>query len=313
MPRWQLDVFGGLTVSIGRPGLVVLACLALLGLSGVASLARRVQALEAEVARLAGDRAGVGAREHTLEATVARQHRTLLEREGELETLRYQIEAVELQLDSIDYLSNQLRGELGLPPGEATWAGSAAPADGQGGPDMPPPPEAERIGLIQRRLAAGIAELVRLQVLLRERAAGAPAAAALEPADPRPANWPARGPVTSAFGRRVFRERPSFHTGIDIGLPYNTPVQATGHGIVVGSGWQPSYGRSVLLQHGDGYSTLYAHLASSLVKLGDRVAPGDPIGLAGSSGNSTGPHLHYEIWKDGQVLDPRPFMDGTGP
>ncbi len=104
---------------------------------------------------------------------------------------------------------------------------------------------------------------------------------------------------------------PSFHTGIDIAVAYGTPVQATADGIVLGSGWQPGYGWCVLLQHENGYNTLYAHLSALEVARGQVVRQGDVVGMSGSSGTSTGPHLHYEVWHDGQLLDPRPSMDGT--
>ena len=147
----------------------------------------------------------------------------------------------------------------------------------------------------------------RHQDLSRRRAAAANL-------DPRvyglPSNWPARGPVTSGYGWRSFRGRANFHSGIDIGLALGTLVQATGAGVVVGSGWQPSYGWCVLIQHAEGYNTLYAHLQSTLAQNGQTVRQGDAIGYSGSSGNSTGPHLHYELWKDGGTVDPRPSMDG---
>jgi murein DD-endopeptidase MepM/ murein hydrolase activator NlpD len=89
-------------------------------------------------------------------------------------------------------------------------------------------------------------------------------------------------------------------------------IQSTAPGTVVGSGWQPGFGWCVLIHHPGGYSTLYAHLSALLVEVGDQVALGAPLAYSGSSGNSTGPHLHYEIWKDGRPVDPRPFMDGVG-
>ena len=91
---------------------------------------------------------------------------------------------------------------------------------------------------------------------------------------------------------------------MDFSLPTGTEVLATADGTVVGAGWQPGYGHSVLLQHGEGYNTLYAHLSGPLVRVGDVVRRGAVIGLSGSSGNSTGPHLHYEIWRDGVLVDP---------
>jgi len=306
-----------LFIHIPRVLILLFILILLAGLFGVSTLAQRSRRLEAELARLSGEVAGARARERELETTIARQHQALQAAEGELDTIRFQIEAAELQLDGIDYLSNLIRQELELPPGSGTWAEGTAAGTPQGGAYEGATPDQARVALAQRRLAAGMADLYGLYDLARARGepAAAPesAAARVQPTEPWPANWPARGTVTSPFGWRIFSARPNYHTGIDIALPYRSQVMATGSGRVVGSGWQPGYGWCVLVQHAGGYSTLYAHLSDPLVALGDEVKPGDVIALSGSSGMSTGPHLHYEIWKDGQLVDPRPYMDGRGP
>lgn len=276
-------------------------------------LVRQNRNLEAELGRVASELETVTQRERDLEDAVVQQHKKLQETEAELETTRFQIATIELQLDGIDVLTNQIRQQLGMEPGTGTWDPAAlqgAAPSGQGGPG-PAAADAERITQAQRRLVQGLEQLYALAQIARERG-GAPAQAGAAPAYSIPENWPARGPVTSAFGWRVFRDAPNYHTGIDIGLPYGSAVLATGDGIVLGSGWQPSYGWSVLIQHAEGYHSLYAHLSKTLVEVGDTVAVADLVGLSGNSGNSTGPHLHYEIWKDGRVLNPRPLMDGTG-
>ncbi len=122
--------------------------------------------------------------------------------------------------------------------------------------------------------------------------------------DAAPKGWPVRGRITSTFGYRIFRGRRDFHTGIDIAVWYRTPVAATADGVVVAAGWQSGYGWSVVIQHKEGWSTLYGHLSRYLVDVGDHVKRGQIIGLSGSSGNSTGPHLHYEIRLNGVPVDP---------
>lgn len=302
-------------LEIPRAFLPVLALIGLVLLATPLSLAQRNRALRAELAGLSDDLAGTKANERDLEDALVRQHHQLQTAEQTLTTVDRQIAAIELQLDGVDFLAGQLREELGLPPGTGTWdAESQDPSAAQGGSGTPAMGE-DRLALVHRRLLAGFVELQALQARAEQNRAAAAGTGASAPALPearfsRPANWPARGKVTSDFGWRVFRGRPDFHTGIDIGLPYGSPVQVTGDGMVAGSGWQPSFGWSVLVDHGQGYSTLYAHLSQSLTRVGARLSTGDAIGLSGSSGNSTGPHLHYEIWKDGHVLDPRPLMDG---
>ncbi len=123
-----------------------------------------------------------------------------------------------------------------------------------------------------------------------------------------PSRWPLRGEITSPFGYRVFRGAPDYHTGMDIEAEMQTEVRVTQAGTVVFAGWQTGYGWCIEVGHGQGYSTLYGHLSRINVEVGDKVAAGDVIGLSGSSGNSTGPHLHYEIRLNGKAVDPSAYL-----
>lgn len=122
--------------------------------------------------------------------------------------------------------------------------------------------------------------------------------------DAAPKGWPLGGRISSTFGYRVFRGRRDFHTGIDIAVNYRTSVHATADGTVIAAGWESGYGWTVEVRHEEGYSTLYGHLSRYLVDVGDVVRKGQRIALSGSSGNSTGPHLHYEIRLNGVPIDP---------
>ena len=106
-------------------------------------------------------------------------------------------------------------------------------------------------------------------------------------------------PITQRYGETYTS---SFHTGIDYGCPLNTPILASADGVVVYAGWDKTgYGNMVILLHPDGRATLYAHLSSIYVKLGEKVKQGSLLGHSGSTGNSTGPHLHFEArrqWQD---------------
>lgn len=118
--------------------------------------------------------------------------------------------------------------------------------------------------------------------------------------------WPLRGPVTSRFGFRrhpLFR-RHHFHTGVDIAAPRGTPVPAAHAGKVLFAGWYGGYGKLVIIDHGDGVSTLYGHLSRISVAPGQAVVRRQVIGLVGSTGYSTGPHLHYEIRRNGRPINP---------
>lgn len=125
-----------------------------------------------------------------------------------------------------------------------------------------------------------------------------------------PSIWPVKGWVTSGFGPRVspFTEKPAWHDGLDIGAAPNAPVQAPAQGRVTATGFDPKLGNIVRLDHGFGIETLYGHMAKVLVKDGQRVNRGDVVGLVGSSGLSTGPHLHYMVKVNGQALDPTKYI-----
>ncbi len=126
-----------------------------------------------------------------------------------------------------------------------------------------------------------------------------------------PSIRPSSAPISSGFGYRLdpFGKRSSKrHNGIDFAGKPDSPIVVTADGVVRHAGWVPSYGQAILVDHGFGYSTLYAHTTQIQVKAGDVVKRGDKIATMGSSGRSTGTHLHYEVWKDGQAVNPRNYF-----
>ncbi len=116
--------------------------------------------------------------------------------------------------------------------------------------------------------------------------------------------WPVSGPVTSGFGMRWGR----MHTGIDIAVPSGTPVHAAAGGTVVYAGWMSGYGYLVAIDHGTGLATAYAHNSSLLVTVGARVGQGQVVSLSGSTGHSTGPHVHFEVRVNGVPVDPLQYL-----
>jgi murein DD-endopeptidase MepM/ murein hydrolase activator NlpD len=120
---------------------------------------------------------------------------------------------------------------------------------------------------------------------------------------------PVQGRMTSPFGYRIhpiLRYR-RMHTGIDFGAAYGAPIVASGPGTVSSAGWDGGYGKAVRLSHGGGLLTLYGHMSRLAVSPGQQVAAGQVIGYVGSTGMSTGPHLHYELHRNGQRIDPASF------
>lgn len=123
-------------------------------------------------------------------------------------------------------------------------------------------------------------------------------------------SWPVNGPVVSPFGYRIhpilgYRK---MHTGIDIAVGYGVPIRASAAGSVIYASWMGGYGNVIIVDHGDGLSTLYAHQSSLAVGNGARVSRGQTIGYVGSTGFSTGPHLHYEVRVNGNPVDPMGYL-----
>ena len=120
------------------------------------------------------------------------------------------------------------------------------------------------------------------------------------------------GRITSAYGYRTnpVTGKYSKHSGLDIGAKEGAEIHAVMSGIVKKSSWEDSYGNYILIDHGNGYKTLYAHCSKLLKKAGDTVEAGETVALVGHTGRATGPHLHIEVRKNGEKIDPQPFLEG---
>ena len=114
--------------------------------------------------------------------------------------------------------------------------------------------------------------------------------------------------VSSDFGGRSMGGRAEHHSGLDLSAPSGTPIYATGPGIVTKSGWGTGYGQYVEINHGNGYITRYAHASRLVARVGDQVKAGEHIANVGCTGRCTGPHLHYEVVKDGQRKNPSSYL-----
>jgi murein DD-endopeptidase MepM/ murein hydrolase activator NlpD len=129
-----------------------------------------------------------------------------------------------------------------------------------------------------------------------------------------PTLWPVAGRITSSFGERVDpldSDEGEFHRGIDIAAPTGTAIHATGDAVVASAGWGTGYGREIVLNHGHGITTLYAHMASITVVPGETITRGQVIGYVGLSGRSTGAHLHYEVRIHDTPVNPHRYMRET--
>jgi murein DD-endopeptidase MepM/ murein hydrolase activator NlpD len=167
---------------------------------------------------------------------------------------------------------------------------------GMGGPQMGSQPEtlASESALLSSRLTLLEGQFSRRSALIAST----------------PTVWPVHGVVNSGFGARSdpINGLPAIHEGVDISTARSEPVLATADGIVLRSGWAGEYGKAIAILHGDRYETLYGHLEQTLVTEGQQVHRGDRVGLVGSTGRSTGPHLHYEVHVDGRPVNPLEYI-----
>jgi murein DD-endopeptidase MepM/ murein hydrolase activator NlpD len=125
-----------------------------------------------------------------------------------------------------------------------------------------------------------------------------------------PSLWPVAGRITCSFGERLdpFDGEGEFHTGVDISADYGDPVHASADGVVMSVDTRAGYGHVVVIDHGFGTTTLYAHLSGFNAEVGQQVRRGDVIGYAGTSGRATGPHVHYEIRLNGTPINPARYL-----
>ena len=211
---------------------------------------------------------------------------------------RRQVAALSSVEDGIESRVRRMRGvisDLGLNMAQLE---AATPRSGMGGPYVPVKlaPDAGAFERQLYRININRAQMQRLNQTL--------------------ALVPYRKPVvgevefTSGFGVRSdpFLGRPAMHTGLDVRAAQGDPVRVTANGKVVSAGWAGGYGRMVEVDHGNGLSTRYGHLSEIGVKVGEYVKIGQVIGAVGSTGRSTGPHLHYETRIDGEAVDPQKFL-----
>ena len=130
----------------------------------------------------------------------------------------------------------------------------------------------------------------------------------------QPSIWPVEGRLMGGFGERTdpFSGEGAMHTGVDISAPTGTPVRTTADGIVTFAAWSSGYGQLVIVDHGGGFETYYAHLSRFAVVEGQEVRRGEQIGAVGSTGRVTAPHLHYEVRIGGAPVNPHPYLARAG-
>ena len=255
------------------------------------------------------------------EASLADREQSIALLKSEVLRLTEEAGAVRQKLEELDRLEDEIAAivEIAL-PGETHGLVSAssdrksgvAPLsyDGGVGGENYPVDESDAAGYGSVSMMASLryeAETLRARLAEKKEEADR----VLERLRRLPVAWPTDSTrITSEFGVRSdpFTRRPAKHSGIDLGGSSGDPVYAAGGGVVIESAYNRSRGHYIMIEHDSGYKSVYMHLRKRLASEGQKVEQGEQIGLLGSSGRSTGPHLHFEIWKDGQAVDPLPYL-----
>jgi murein DD-endopeptidase MepM/ murein hydrolase activator NlpD len=217
-----------------------------------------------------------------------------------------QLGAISGRLFRLESLAAQLSSRIGVM--QKDQPKNAVPADaakaGSGGPMLPPRPAAEVLGLLDEQLAR-----IELQIALVSDATARRNLDFMR----LPTRLPIEGAeLVSVFGNRQdpLTHREAFHAGLDFAAERGTVIRSAAGGTVAYAGFRPDFGWVVEIEHGNGLTTRYAHASTLLVKAGAVVAPGERIALVGSTGRSTGPHLHFEVLRGGDAIDPRRYLAG---
>lgn len=237
-----------------------------------------------------------------------------------LDAMARKLGEMQAKLVQLEAMGDRVSGLAGLKPED--WRqlkagkqepGSRTPSEGRGGPFVPAPPAVWPTAVrspaeFQQLLEAVDAEADRradVFTLIESRLFEKRLESLMVPSTP-----PVQGPIGSGFGFRVdpFTGRSALHTGLDFPADSGTPITAAAGGMVVNVQAHPQYGHMVELDHGNGLVTRYGHTSKVLVHQGDLIKRGQPIALVGSTGRSTGPHLHFEVLVDGVQQDPAKFL-----
>lgn len=324
--------------------LPVVCVLSLAFLFGTGFLALRSHYLDAEIRVLQEER--------QLQVVRAREMRdTILAQQEDVQGLSQQVESFEAELAGVRMLSDEIRGLIGVSgpvaapsatpavyadPANATSTRAARIADsdpsGQGGrlggglsdrSMMVAMEKSQDVVGMQVSIPRTFRELADLREEVLARMERIEPEKRTNPVDlekqlrllaAAPHYWPTDvRRISSKFGYRTLRGRFEFHKGIDIPMWYGTKVRATQDGVVASAGWGSGTGWTVELEHELGFLTVYGHNSQLLVSLGDEVKAGDVVALSGNSGNSTGPHVHYEIRLNGTAVDPFKYLDMDQP
>lgn len=227
--------------------------------------------------------------------------------EAHLNALAQRLGQMQAQMMRLNALGSRLTRMAGLDAREFNFAVEAA----MGGPERNaaasnPPELTSSLDYLAREIERQQERLSALENLLLDRKLSAAVT---------PSGWPVQGGwISSGFGARAdpFNGHQSYHEGVDIASSLGSPVLAMGDGVVTHSGEKSGYGLLVEVTHESGLITRYAHASAVLVRVGDRVQKGQPVAQVGTTGRSTGPHLHFEVVRNGTSVNPMRYLQQGG-
>jgi len=227
-----------------------------------------------------------------------------LEQVGAISARLFRLESEAAQLGKRIGVINPVAPAMPLVPSDRSGKPHVEPAGAAGGPLLPERSESSPLGAIDAQLGR-----VEQQIASVASAAAEQSLALMR----LPTRLPIPGAeLTSSFGNRIdpFAHSHAFHAGLDFAARAGTPIASAAGGIVAFAGFKRDFGWVVEIDHGNGLATRYAHASRLLVRTGEVVVPGDRIAMVGSTGRSTGAHLHFEVLRAGDQVDPRRYLAG---
>ncbi|HEX7998434.1 MAG TPA: M23 family metallopeptidase [Pyrinomonadaceae bacterium] len=232
-----------------------------------------------------------GLTQHFMHLRIERENAQL---RAENEKQRQQLNQLNQRVEAVEESSRRLAEISGVEPEQQPQTNTP----GAGGPEF----SLDEATALEYKTVHLEQELRDYEMALRERATV-------------PSLWPVAGTLESGFGGRrnpFGGSSLEFHSGQDIEAPSGTPINAAASGTVTYAGWMNGYGNLVIVDHGGGLTTRYGHQSRIEVKVGQSITRGQLLGLVGSTGRSTGPHLHYEVRINDRPVDPRQYLPGVG-
>lgn len=227
-----------------------------------------------------------------------------------LDAMAQKVGEMQAKLIKLEAIGERVSGLAGVKPEELKQIAPTVQRGGQGGPYVPArKPSLEQLNGMMDSLDEAAEQSADLFTMIESRLFEKRLEALMVPNSP-----PIRGHVGSGFGFRSdpFTGRPALHTGLDFPADVGTPIMAAAGGMVRSADFHPAYGNLLEIDHGNGLMTRYAHASKILVKAGDIVKRGQVVAQVGTTGRSTGPHLHFEVSVEGVFQNPSKFLYGKG-